>query len=127
MIDPTAHIYIRGLKVEAHIGVTQQEKDELQALIVDVDIEADLRAAASSDDVADTIDYAEVVDEVSEIVRTSRFSLLERLGSEIADQMCRHPGVARVTVVLGKESPPVDEAVDAIQVQVIRTTGELHR
>jgi dihydroneopterin aldolase len=125
VIDASGRISIRGLKVDAHIGVTDEERSSAQTLIVDVDIDGDLRPAAASDDVSDTIDYGTVVDEVSELVETSRYRLLERLGAEITELICRNPRVARVTVVVAKESPPVHGAVDGISVGVTRTNGEL--
>ena len=124
MIDPAGKISIRGLELDAHIGVTDEEQEAMQKILVDIDIDADLRTAAASDDVADTIDYGSVVEDVARLVEGSRFRLLERLGSEIAELICRYPRVARVTVVVGKESPPIDEDVEGISIGVTRATGE---
>jgi dihydroneopterin aldolase len=125
VIDAGGSISIRGLEVDAHIGVTEEERAVAQTLVIDIDIDADLRAAAVSDDVSDTIDYGTIVDQVSELVETSRYRLLERLGAEIIELICRNTRVARVTVVVGKKSPPVEAVVNGISVVVTRTTGEL--
>ncbi|MEA2487788.1 MAG: 7,8-dihydroneopterin aldolase/epimerase/oxygenase [Actinomycetota bacterium] len=127
MIDADGRISIHGLKVEGRIGVTEEERAATQTLLIDIDIHADLRAAAGSDDVSDTIDYGSVVDEVTELVATSSYRLLERLGAEITEHICRDPRVARVTVVVGKQSPPVQGVIDEISVGVTRTNGELGR
>lgn len=127
MIDKAGHITIRGLAVDAHIGVTDEERRKPQKVLIDIDIEADLRAAAQSDDVSDTIDYGTIVEDVSRLVKRSDHRLLERLGAEIAELICSNQRVAQVTVVVGKESPPVDETVDGISVGVTRTSGEIDR
>jgi 7,8-dihydroneopterin aldolase/epimerase/oxygenase len=97
----------------------------VQTLLVDVDIDGDIEAAAASDDVSDTIDYGTVVDEVAQLVETSHYRLLERLAAEISELICRNTRVTRVTVVVTKESPPVERVVDGISVGVTRTNGEL--
>lgn len=123
MIDESGRISIRGLRVEAHIGVTEDERAKQQALLIDIDIETDVRDAARSDDVEDTIDYGAVVDDVAAFVRSSRYRLLERLGAEIGELICRDPRVVRVTVDVGKETPPVSEVVSGLSVGV-SSTGE---
>ncbi|MDQ3878331.1 MAG: dihydroneopterin aldolase [Actinomycetota bacterium] len=125
MIERAGHITVRGLAVEAHIGVTDEERRNPQKLLIDVDIEADLSAAALSDDVSDTIDYGTIVEEVARLVESSNHRLLERLGAEIAELICSKRHVGRVTVVVAKESPPVEQTVDGISVGVTRTSGEI--
>jgi 7,8-dihydroneopterin aldolase/epimerase/oxygenase len=113
-------ISVRGLLVDAHIGVTEEERARPQTLRLDVDIEADLSAAAASDDLGDTIDYASTVSLISDTVRSSRCKLLEHLASEVASVVSCKELVSGVAVEVSKHPPPVSERVDAIVVRIER-------
>jgi dihydroneopterin aldolase len=113
-------ISVRGLLVDAHIGVTEQERARPQTLRLDVDIEADLSAASASDELGDTIDYASTVSLISDTVRSSRCKLLEHLASEVASVVSCKELVSGVAVEVSKQPPPVSERVDAIVVRIER-------
>lgn len=111
---------VLGLRVPAHIGVTEEERSTAQNVIVNVELVADLSAAVVSDEFADTIDYDRLTSEVAQLVRGSRSNLLEHLAGTIAEHVCSLPGVERVTVEVSKESPPVEEHVEEIAVRITR-------
>ena len=113
-------ITISKLKVPAHIGVTEEERSKPQTLLVDLELTLDLRPAGRSDDLNDTIDYDRLTTDVADLVRSSRFQLLERLAESIAAHACALSGVQRVTVEVTKESPPVSEEVGPIAVRITR-------
>ena len=74
-------IRIARIRVLGRHGAYEGEKDAAQPFDVDVRLEADLGAAARSDDLADTLDYAALHRRVIEIVETTSFDLIERLAS----------------------------------------------
>jgi 7,8-dihydroneopterin aldolase/epimerase/oxygenase len=113
-------IIIEGLQVAARIGVTEQERSHPQNLILDIELERDLSAAAASDDLSDTVDYDRLTSYVAELTRTSNSKLLEHLAGSIAKDVCSLSGVERVTVEVRKESPPVSEEVGKIAVRITR-------
>jgi dihydroneopterin aldolase len=113
-------ISIRNLRLATHIGITEEERREPQWVLVNVDLQADLRAAAKSDNLEDTVNYHWATDEIAAIVRSSQCSLLEYLAGKIASQMSRIERVDGVTVEIAKESPPVDEDVAGIVVRIER-------
>ncbi|RDV28052.1 dihydroneopterin aldolase [Alteromonas aestuariivivens] len=78
-------IFITGLKIDTLIGVYDWERTRRTELEVDLTLEADLSKAMTSDDVADTIDYAAVAGHVQAIAAQSSFELLEALGKAILD------------------------------------------
>jgi dihydroneopterin aldolase len=102
-------IRIKGLRLQTHIGWTDDERSRPQWLVIDVDIALDLGKAARSDDLADTLDYHAAVTEIAELVRASRARLLEHLAWCIAELIGGKPGVEAVTVEVAKESPPLEE------------------
>lgn len=95
-------IALRGVRAYGRHGVTQAERAREQPLDIDVVLEVDLRAAAASDALADTIDYDELHRRVVEIVRTTSFALLERLANELTQSILRDPRIASVRIAIGK-------------------------
>ena len=116
----TDRISIKGLVVETRIGVTEEERSQPQPLVIDLELAADLTAAAKSDDLAYTVDYDELTRNVAIFVRQSECRLLERLAAEICDVVSAFPGVLGVTVSVMKQHVPVDEEVSGISVRIAR-------
>ncbi len=114
-------VIIRGLELDVRIGVTEDERSDPQSILVDVTIETDLTTAASSDDLADTLDYDALVEEVATICEGSSFNLLERLAGEIGERISSNEAVERVTVEVAKKEPPVRQRVGKIAVRIERT------
>lgn len=77
------YIFLSGLKVKTHIGVTQEERDKLQELKIDVNIQLKNNNQFKNDDLSETIDYAEIEKIISHITSTNKFKLLESLGEII--------------------------------------------
>lgn len=113
-------IVISGLEVFAHHGVHDVERDEGQRFLVDVALDADTRIAARTDDLDDAVDYADVVARVAELVRSTRYDLLEALGARIADELLGRAGIAAVSVRLTKPDVELPEAVASVSVTVNR-------
>lgn len=110
-------IEIRGLRVRAQHGVLPHEQEIGQVFVVDLDLDVDLTAAASSDALADTVDYGALSRSVAEAVATTRFDLIERLAGHVADLALSDDRVVAVRVRVAKPHAPL--AVDAAEVAVV--------
>ena len=113
-------ITISGLRVLTKVGATEEERRVPQTVLIDLVIEGDLAAAAKSDDLDDTVDYARVAETVGEFVRSSEMKLLEALAGAVAERVCAFPRVERVSVAITKEAPPIAEEVGPITVRITR-------
>lgn len=113
-------VEIRGLRLSGICGVLEHEQAQAQPLEIDLDLAADLVAAGASDDLADTIDYASVIDRVTAIVTTGRPALLEHLAATLADACLADVRVVSVTVAVRKLRPPVPQLVDTTGVRITR-------
>jgi dihydroneopterin aldolase len=82
---PMDKIYIEGLEVLALIGVYDWEREHQQRLIVDVELSADLSVAAQTDDVGNTLNYAEIAQGIRDFAAKSDFKLIEALASHMVD------------------------------------------
>ncbi len=113
-------IEILGLRVTAHHGVHERERREGQPFVIDVVLHVDAQIAGRTDELADTIDYSQLVSDVAELVRTTRFNLLEALATHVADRLLAISRVAGVLVRITKPEVELPEEVDAVVVTVHR-------
>ncbi len=113
-------IEIKELRVQARVGVTEEERSSPQTLVVNVRITADLERASMTDDLDDTIDYASAVALVANRISSEQVKLLERLAGIVGDDLVALKGVRGVTVEIAKEPPPVEEDVKTLAVKIER-------
>ncbi len=113
-------IRLFGINVEARHGVLAEEKTTPQPFRVDVDLGVDLSVAGHSDELTDTVDYAQVAAQVVELLRGPPVDLIEHLAERIAETCLIHPYVEDVLVTLHKPRAPVGVPVDDVTVTVHR-------
>lgn len=77
-------IFLHDLKVDTVIGIWEWERRIRQTVVIDLDMAADVREAAKSDDVDDTLNYKLVAKRVQQFVADSEFQLVETLAERVA-------------------------------------------
>ena len=95
-------IVIRELLVSCVLGVDDEERREMQDVLITVALHADLRRAGESDRLEDAIDYRAVKKQIMAAAEGSRFKLVEALAERIAALCLGHAGVRRVDVLVEK-------------------------
>ena len=95
-------IFIHALKTEAIIGIFDWERQVKQTVLVDIEISADIRKAALSDSIDDTLNYKRVAKRVLAFVEVSQFHLVETLAEHIAMLLLEDFGLAWVRIALSK-------------------------
>jgi dihydroneopterin aldolase len=113
-------IELRGLRVTGTHGVLPEEQTRAQPFELDLDIEADLRAAGTSDALDDTVDYGALSETAARVVANERHALLERVAERVAEEALRDPRVHAVTVTVRKLRPPVPVDLASAAVRVTR-------
>ena len=83
----TDTVSIRELRVSAVIGVHDWEREIEQTLIVSVEMAADVRQAAASDDLADALDYSAVAETIAAVLREGKFRLIETAAERVAGRL----------------------------------------
>ena len=78
-------IFIRDLRIETVIGIYGWEREIKQIVSIDLEIGADIRAAAQSDNIDNTLSYKTVAKRLIEFVGASEFLLVETLAERIAE------------------------------------------
>jgi dihydroneopterin aldolase len=95
-------IFIHALKAEAIIGIYDWERQVRQTVLVDIEIAADIRRAALTDAIEDTLNYKRVAKRVLALLEASQFQLVETLAEHVAMLILEEFGVGWVRVVLSK-------------------------
>ncbi len=114
-------ITLTGLRVTAHHGVYDFERENGQDFVIDVTVWLDLRAASRSDDLAGTIHYGELAVEVTDAARGNPVDLIETVAERIAAVVLAHEPAERVQVTVHKPQAPISVPFTDVAVQITRT------
>ncbi len=77
-------IYLSGLKVDAIVGIWDWERQIKQTVVIDLEMGADIRKAAATDSIDDTLNYKLVARRVTALVEEAGFQLVETMAERIA-------------------------------------------
>jgi len=96
-------IFLGGLKIETIIGIYDWERETKQTVILDIEMAHDIKKAAKTDDIEDTLDYKAVSQAVISFVEQSEFFLVEKLAEEINQMIRTQFNVPWVKLTLNKK------------------------
>ena len=114
-------INITGIKAFGYHGVLPHEAIEGQEFIVDLLINLDLQAASRSDQLTDTVNYADLAQIVHENIVGERVQLIERLAGRIADEIkATYRQILSISVTVHKPHAPVTLDFTDISVTISR-------
>lgn len=113
-------ICLRGLEFFAYHGAMPEEKTLGQRFLIDVDLYKDLHQAGESDQVEDTINYAEVYQRIRAVVIEERYHLIEKLAERIADQVIKEFACVAVRVEVHKPQAPIPGIFKDVSVEIHR-------
>ncbi|MEU6259306.1 dihydroneopterin aldolase [Streptomyces sp. NPDC047043] len=114
-------VALRGLKARGHHGVFPKEREEGQTFVVDLVLGLDTRPAAADDDLAKTVHYGIVAEEVVAVVEGEPVDLIETLAERIAQACLKHDMVQEVEVCVHKPDAPITVAFDDVTVTITRS------
>jgi dihydroneopterin aldolase len=103
VVEANDIIYLRDLRVDTVIGIFEWERRVKQTIVIDLEMAADIRRAAASDAIEDTLDYKEVAKRVIAFVEQSRFQLVETLAERIAQILVNEFRIPWVRLCLNKK------------------------
>ena len=95
-------VYIRELEVETVIGIYDWEREIRQTVSLDLEMGTDINAAASTEDIDNTLNYKSVSDRLIDFISGSEFLLVETMAQQIADIVMNEFGVRWLRLRLGK-------------------------
>jgi len=96
-------VYLHGLRIETVIGVFPWERRVRQAVILDLELAADVARAAATDRLEDAVDYKAIAKRVQAFVAESRFQLVETLAERVAALVLEEFGVPWLRLRVNKQ------------------------
>ncbi len=111
-------IHLRRVKTHCVLGVHPAERGKERPVWMDISLECDVRRAARSDQLADTLDYESIEAEVVAAAKRGRFRLVEALAESVAAVCLAHPRVLAARVVV--EKPKALPLTQSVAVEILR-------
>ncbi|MBD2595543.1 dihydroneopterin aldolase [Nostoc spongiaeforme FACHB-130] len=119
-------IHLTEIRCYGYTGYLPEEQVLGQWFEVDIKLWLDLAQAAETDAIADTLDYRSVISTIQNLVKTSKFALLEKLAGAIADSILQQSDrVTQVQVFVTKPAAPIPDFGGKIRIELTR--NKAHR
>lgn len=112
-------IFLRGVELKTWLGVYEWEQQLPQTVLLDLEFALPDSAAAASDHLSDTVDYAQVVERLREVFSTQKFALIEALAEAIAELIFREFSIAYLKLSLTKQG--ILKGVANVGIQIERS------
>ncbi|MEU2200922.1 2-amino-4-hydroxy-6-hydroxymethyldihydropteridine diphosphokinase [Isoptericola sp. NPDC019482] len=123
--QPLDQIRLAGVTATGHHGVLAHERADGQVFSADVVLHLDTRAAASSDDLGRTVSYADVAQDVHDVLAGSPADLVETVAERIAAVVLSHAAVQAVDVRVHKPQAPIPVPFDDVAIVVRRDRARM--
>lgn len=112
---------IRGISGFGHHGVLEHERRDGQTFVVDVSLGLDLAEAGTTDDLGATVNYAEVAQDVHDVVTGPAVDLIESLALRMVDLCLARPPVRWASVTVHKPEAPIPVSFQDVSVTTERS------
>ena len=114
----TTKVFVRGLRLDAEVGVYPHERGRLQPLVVDVELDI---AAAGFERLSDTLDYSTVAAAARDLAASGHIELVEVFAERLAERCFDDPRVTRARVRVEKPQALAPEAAGAgVEITAVR-------
>ncbi len=117
----TDTIFLHELKVETIVGIWDWERKIRQTVSIDLEMGVDIRQAAETDNIEDTLNYKSVAKQVQQFVANSEFQLVETMAEKIAELVLTEFDVSWTQVRVSK--PGAIRGARNVGVQIHRSNA----
>lgn len=118
------YITLTGVSAYGSHGVLESEHLEPQLFIVDAVLYLDLRDASRSDDLTDTVNYAQIAERIVSTIEGEHVDLIEKLAQRIADRILHSWRVRKTIVTVHKPQAPIEVPFGDVSVTIERSQPE---
>jgi len=116
-------IRLTGVRARGNHGVFDHERQDGQDFVVDVSVEVDARTASGSDDLADTVHYGVLAEQVVAEIERDPVDLIETLAERIAAAVLTHRAARATEVTVHKPQAPITVPFTDVSITIRRTRG----
>lgn len=114
-------VILKGLRVLAYCGATEDEKNRLQPFEIDLYLGAAQAKAASSDQLDFAVDYEPICEMIENLTKSNKFNLIETFAQTIVDSIFDSNHLCEsVEIELKKLRPPVQSELTYASVRIRR-------
>ncbi len=110
-------VFMRGLTVQAEIGLYAHERGRRQPLIVDIEAELEPRRVHH---VGDTLNYETMVAGARALADSGHIDLVETFATRLAEDLLSHPLARRIRVRVEKPEALGDAALAGVELIVTK-------
>jgi len=116
-------IVIEEMEFYAFHGHYQEEQIVGNRFLVDLEMDADLAAAAGSDNLNDAVNYQQAYQIIKNEMRRTKSNLLENIGKRILDALyAEMEGIEKATIRIRKLNPPMGGPIKSVGIKMSRKT-----
>ena len=120
-------LFIDNLEVFANHGLFEEENKLGQKFIFDIECELNYKKAMFSDEMTDSISYADIVEVVVKTATTNTFNLLERLAGEILKNIfTEFSQIENIKLKINKPGAPIKYHFEKCGVEVKLSREEFY-
>ena len=123
MASTRDRITLTGIRVRAHHGVYDFEREQGQEFVIDVSVAIDLALAASGDELAHTVHYGELAMAVAQAVERDPVDLIETVAERVAAVALGFAGVEEAEVTVHKPQAPIEVPFADVAVTIVRSAA----
>lgn len=116
--EPAMRIFVRGLMVQASIGVHPHEYESTQPIIIDIELDMGDMPTPKDDRLHETLDYGLIAQRAEEIALEAHVQLVETLAERISNWCLTDRRVMACAVRISK--PQALLKADAAGVEIVR-------
>ncbi|MBD8583037.1 dihydroneopterin aldolase [Frigoribacterium sp. CFBP 8766] len=109
-----------GVRATGHHGVFDHERRDGQEFVIDAVVHLDTTPAADDDDLAQTVHYGVLAEQLVAAVERDPVDLIETLAERLAALVLSHPAAARVELTVHKPGAPITVPFGDVSLTVVR-------
>ncbi|MGH1362469.1 MAG: dihydroneopterin aldolase [Calditrichia bacterium] len=113
-------IRLNNMIFYAHHGYYQAERELGQKFEMDVVMHCDLSKGMKSDSLDDTVNYKDVYQKICDIFNNNKFTLIESLAGNIANNLLEHFPIESLTIRIRKPQVSLNGFLDSVEVEISR-------
>ena len=118
-------IRVKNLKIPARHGVYDFEKDKDGLFELDIELKLELKKPGHSDRLEDTINYNDLVNNVTEIFTEKDYNLIEAVCEEVCKSLLITFPLDQVIVRIRKPHAPIMASLDTVEIEMVRKREEV--
>lgn len=116
-------IIIEGLKVDTVIGCFNWERQIIQPLMLDLTIHNDLNQAAQSDELDDTLNYAQICELAAQVIQQAKPKLIEHAAQLVLEKLFLvFPSIESIIITIRK--PAIIAQANALGIRLERNRND---